>query len=69
MKLPDDFEGFHVCLIIAFICLTVFLVYLVGSIKEHNIKETEAFVNAGCEYTFLPGKEARVWTNCKCKKE
>ena len=69
MKILDEIEGFHICLIVTLICATVFLVYLIFSIKEYNIKETEAFVNAGCEYTYVVGKTARVWTNCKCKKE
>ena len=69
MKILNELEGEHICFIIFFICATIFSVYLISDIKEYNLKETETFVNAGCEYTYVVGRAEKVWTNCKCKKE
>ena len=65
----NDFDKDKILAIVFALIVSVTLIFIVSSIKGCVIRETEIYLNAGCEKVYFPGKSEPVWTNCKKKVE
>ena len=63
MNINFDGEQILYTITIAVICICIVSTSLI--IRSCQIEETIAYLNAGCEKTYIPGKLDPVWTNCK----
>lgn len=63
----EEFESSQITIIIVISIIAIFFCGLILSSQVYYTKQTNTFIAAGCDYTYVPGKSERVWTNCKCK--
>lgn len=63
----NKLETEQITLITVVLLVVLVILGIILSSQMYYTKQTNTFIAAGCDYTYVPGKSERVWTNCKCK--
>jgi hypothetical protein len=65
MKILENLDGGQITMIVVTTVVAIALVFTVSILKSCTIEESEMYLKAGCEKTYVPGRSDAVWTNCK----
>lgn len=60
-----DFDGDHIMWMVVVPMIAAAIIWLALIIKSYYTEETEMFLKAGCEQSYVAGRTDMVWTNCK----
>jgi hypothetical protein len=65
MKILGNLDGNQITSIVVTTVVAIALVFSISILKSCTIEESEMFLKAGCEKTYVPGRTEAVWSNCK----
>lgn len=65
IKILENLDGSQITTMVITIVVAVALVSSMFIVRGCSIKETELYLQSGCERTYVPGKSEPAWTNCK----
>lgn len=59
-----DFDGDHIMwMVVSTVAAAILWLALI--IKSYYSEQTEMFLKAGCEQSYVAGRTEQIWTNCK----
>lgn len=62
----EEIESSQITVMVIVAIVAILIIWMTLSVQQYNINETKAFLDAGCESTYVPGRNEKAWVNCKC---
>ena len=60
-----DFDGDNIMWMVVVSTIAAAVLWIVLIIKSYYTEQTEMFLKAGCEQSYIAGRTEKIWTNCK----